>query len=165
MSDFDYALQKTLAAEGGYVFDESDPGGETKFGISKRAYPQENIRTLTLQRAKEIYYQDFWIPLSMDKVGHTRAAAEIFDTAVHVGKRRAIRITQRALNYLGAGLVVDGVIGKKTIAAINRSNRRDAEAVLKILNVVQGIWYIELVERRPRFRVYAWGWLKRISVT
>jgi len=153
-----------LAAEGGYVFDENDPGGETKFGISKRTYPQENIRTLTLQRAKEIYEEDFWLPLKLDEVGHTRTASEIFDTAVHVGKRRAVRITQRALNYLGAGLVVDGAIGEKTIAAINRSTRRDAEAVLKILNVVQGIWYIELIEKRPALKVYAWGWLKRIEL-
>lgn len=164
MSDFDYAVQRTLIAEGGYVFDENDPGGETKFGISKRSYPKENIRTLTVQRAKEIYLDDFWIPLKLDKVGHTKTAAEIFDTAVHVGKSRAIRITQRAINYLGAGLVVDGVIGKKTIEAINRSTRRDAEAVLKILNVVQGMWYIEIIERRPALRKYSWGWLKRIEV-
>lgn len=165
MSDFDYAVLSTLASEGGYVFDENDPGGETKFGISKRSYPQESIRTLTLQRAKDIYYDDFWLPLKLDEVGNTRAAAEIFDTAVHIGKRRAIRITQRAMNYLGAGLVLDGVIGEKTMAAINKSTRRDAEAVLKILNVVQGMWYIKIVERRPSLRVYSWGWLKRISVT
>lgn len=59
-SDFRRALDFTLAWEGGYVNDPADPGGETRFGISKRAYPDEDIKGLTLARASELYEHDYW---------------------------------------------------------------------------------------------------------
>lgn len=55
MSDFDKAFEIVVGHEGGYTDHPSDPGGETKFGISKRSYPNENIKGLTLERAKQIY--------------------------------------------------------------------------------------------------------------
>ncbi|WP_425526518.1 glycosyl hydrolase 108 family protein [Xanthomonas oryzae] len=49
-----------LSHEGGYVNDPRDPGGETQWGISKRAYPELNIRALTRDQAIEIYRRDYW---------------------------------------------------------------------------------------------------------
>lgn len=46
--------------EGVYVNDPYDPGGETKYGICKRSYPNLNIKELTLEEAKKIYHRDFW---------------------------------------------------------------------------------------------------------
>ncbi len=45
------------------VNDPIDPGGETKYGISKRSYPHEDIKHLNLKRAAWLYEQDFWNPL------------------------------------------------------------------------------------------------------
>ena len=42
-------IVKTLGKEGGYVNNSRDPGGETNFGISKRAYPNVDIKNLTLR--------------------------------------------------------------------------------------------------------------------
>ena len=58
--NFDVAFEKLIGHEGGYVNDARDPGGETKYGISKRAYPDEDIAGLTLERAKQIYRRDCW---------------------------------------------------------------------------------------------------------
>ena len=44
MAHFERAIDKTLAWEGGYVNDPKDPGGETKYGISKRAHPDVDIK-------------------------------------------------------------------------------------------------------------------------
>jgi lysozyme family protein len=52
-----------LAVEGGYVNNPADPGGETKYGISKRAYPNIDIAKLTLDQALNIYYNAYWQPL------------------------------------------------------------------------------------------------------
>jgi lysozyme family protein len=52
---FDAAISFVLSHEGGYSFDENDPGGETRWGISKRSHPNEDIKNLTVDRAKEIY--------------------------------------------------------------------------------------------------------------
>ena len=56
---FDQAFQKLIGHEGGFVDHPSDPGGATKYGISKRSYPGEDIPGLTLDRAKTIYRRDF----------------------------------------------------------------------------------------------------------
>ena len=59
---FDQAFDRLIDHEGGYVFDPRDPGGETKYGISKRSYPALNIKNLDLETAKAIYRKDFWDP-------------------------------------------------------------------------------------------------------
>ena len=60
---FDDAFEALMAHEGGYANDPRDPGGETKYGISKRAYPAVDIRNLTLEAAKAIYKRDYWRPV------------------------------------------------------------------------------------------------------
>lgn len=60
ISRFDKCVEFVLASEGGYVNDKYDAGGETKFGISKRAYPDLDIINLTIEQAKDIYYKDYW---------------------------------------------------------------------------------------------------------
>ena len=42
---FDKAFQITVGVEGGYVNDPADPGGETRYGISKRAHPDVDIKS------------------------------------------------------------------------------------------------------------------------
>ena len=48
---FDHAVKEILRHEGGYVDDPVDRGGETKYGISKRSYPDLDIANLTLEQA------------------------------------------------------------------------------------------------------------------
>jgi len=55
MSAFEPAFEFMLPHEGGYADDPNDRGGQTKFGISKRQYPNEDIRNFTLDEAKAIY--------------------------------------------------------------------------------------------------------------
>ena len=60
LKEFDKIIEVVLEHEGGYVNDPDDAGGETRYGISKRAYPDENIKELTVDRAKELYKRDYW---------------------------------------------------------------------------------------------------------
>ena len=50
---FDEIIEKVLEHEGGYVNDPDDLGGETKYGITKRFYPDVDIKNLTIDGAKE----------------------------------------------------------------------------------------------------------------
>lgn len=79
-SIFDQAVAFVLAEkiEGGYVNDPRDPGGETKFGISKRSYPREDIKALTRDRAITIYKRDYWDKPGCDKLPPKLAVA-LFD--------------------------------------------------------------------------------------
>lgn len=91
MSNFERAFKFVVGEEGGYVNDPRDPGGETKYGISKRAYPDEDIKNLTLERALSLYKRDYW-----DKIkGDTRPwgqALVVFDCAVNMGVGRALAL-------------------------------------------------------------------------
>ena len=53
--EFSDAVKIVLKHEGGYVDDPVDPGGETKYGISKKAYPFLDIKNLTIKQASDIY--------------------------------------------------------------------------------------------------------------
>ncbi len=90
MMNFDTACDRLLGLEGGYVNRPDDPGGETNWGISKRSYPNLNIKSLTRDQAKEIYLKDFWLRGQMDKFEFA-LAYQVFDFAVNSGIETAIR--------------------------------------------------------------------------
>lgn len=95
LSKFKPSLQFTLKWEtggdmvnGGYTDDPDDPGGETKWGISKVFHPDEDIANLTADRALEIYYNEYWTQCSANILDYPGCAA-VFDTAVNLGPDRA----------------------------------------------------------------------------
>ena len=89
MNNFDEALKFVLKWEGGYSNDPNDPGGETKYGISKRSYPELDISKLTLKQAKKIYYENYWLKTGCDELPYPFNIV-VFDTAVNMGRRRAL---------------------------------------------------------------------------
>lgn len=85
-----------------YTNDPKDPGGETKFGISKKSYPNEDIKALTKERALEIYVKDYWIPAGCDDIPFPYNVA-VFDTAVNCGVSRArkwVRDSKNAVEFM-----------------------------------------------------------------
>lgn len=95
MSFFDPAFEIVVGIEAGYVNDPRDPGGETKYGISKRSYPNLDIKNLTLEQAKDIYRHDFWIQTGCDSMSWERALC-IFDTAVNAGLGAAMTLEKES---------------------------------------------------------------------
>jgi lysozyme family protein len=85
VSFFPAAFAIVVGIEAGYVDDLSDPGGETKYGISKRSYPNVDIPQLTLEEAQAIYRRDFWDKLNLDSMPWNLALIE-FDAAVNQGQ-------------------------------------------------------------------------------
>lgn len=110
--DFDAAVARVIAAEGALVDDPRDAGGLTKYGISARAYPLENIAALTEARARELYRRDYWGPAGCDAVPDA-LKFPLLDMAVNQGVKTAIRTLQAA-----CGEYPDGVIGPHTLQAL-----------------------------------------------
>lgn len=108
---FDDAFTQLIGNEGGYVDDPADPGGATKYGISQRAYPGEDIANMTLDRAKAIYLRDYWGPAGCDAVPDA-LKFDLFDMAVNQGVGSAIKCLQHAV-----GETEDGVLGPLTLQA------------------------------------------------
>jgi len=114
-TDFDKALEFTLEFEGGFCDYSEDRGGATKFGISKNAYPHIDIESLTLEKAKYIYKQDYWDKQKLSSIPFPLNTL-IFDFSVNSGTRVAAKALQRILN-----IEEDGVIGPQTVAAALRA--------------------------------------------
>ena len=152
--DFNEIIEQVIESEGGYVDDPTDRGGETKYGISKKAYPKEDIKALTIDRAKELYYLHYWKPskayLLPEYLRHV-----YFDMVVNFGIRGAGRVLQKAINgKYKAGLVIDGKVGPKTLSNIKKLevNRLRAYRVLK---------FAEIVVNKPEQEKFWYGWYRR----
>jgi lysozyme family protein len=147
---FEDAFKVLIGHEGGYVNDPKDPGGETKYGISKRAYPGEDIANLTLARAQAIYHRDFWDVARADELPkHVRFA--VFDAAVNSGVRQAVKWLQRAV-----GVADDGVIGHKTLSAVV------AMEPYKLAAVFNG-QRLKFMTELETFGRFGKGWSRRIA--
>jgi len=145
---FDKAFALTVGVEGGYCNDPADPGGETKYGISKRAHPDIDIKALTLDQAKDIYRRDYWQAASCDsmpeRIGHL-----VFDCAVHHGVKTAIKLLQRALKVADDGEF--GPITRGTLTA------RDTNETADLL-MAQRMLYLMTCSAWPTYKL---GWAKR----
>lgn len=152
MTAFSHALKLILRHEGGYVNDSQDAGGETKYGISKRAYPKEDIKALTVERAGQLYKRDYWDKIKGDNLPEP-IAVMVFDFAVNAGVRRAVRMMQRLL-----GVTADGIIGEKTISAAKKCNADDfvTDYASERVN-----YYMML----KTFKRFGGGWLRRTKET
>lgn len=148
--NFDKAFERLIGHEGGYVNHPQDPGGETNFGITKRSYPAEDIRGMTLERAKAIYLRDFW-----DRAGcgyvPASAAFDLFDMAVNSGVKPAIMAMQRAI-----GADADGVIGPKTLMLLNYVDP------LRFRMRFNG-HRLQLMSSLPTWPAFGRGWANRIA--
>lgn len=148
--NFDKAIKVILdiRIEGGYVNDPNDPGGETKFGISKRAYPHLNIKELTLTEAKAIYKHDYWDKVMGDQLPYP-LSLYVFDCAVNQGVSVAILTLQDVL-----GVAKDGVIGAMTVGAA-RASTIDVCALYLAKRALR-------YTKTANFDKYGKGWMKRL---
>jgi len=132
-----------LRQDGGYTNDPRDPGGETKWGVSKRAHPNLDIKNLTLDDAFKIYKEDYYDvyaefkrePLVLDDMPMPYAVA-IFDTGVNCG-------VNRAYNW--------------HLTAIKEKDP------VKVLLGLRDAHYTNLKASDKRFTVFYKGWINRLN--
>ena len=151
---FDEIIEKVLEHEGGYVNDPDDAGGETKYGIAKRWYPDVDIKNLTKEHAKKIYHKDYWIKGKCDKVP-PQLKHIYFDMCVNFGRGGAVKVLQEAANSKNKNKIdVDGGIGPATLKAIQNISldRVRAYRVLRFANIVI---------QKPKQEKFWLGWFRR----
>lgn len=148
--NFTKCLEVILKSEGGYVNDPHDAGGETNMGISKRAFPDVDIKNLTKELASAIYKKYYWdkvqgdgLPSGLDLV--------VFDSAVNSGPTQAVKWLQRAI-----GVKDDGVIGPVTLVALQKANT--ASVIDKFLE--QRLTFLKSLSTWSR---YGKGWGTRVE--
>jgi lysozyme family protein len=147
---FDDAFERLVGHEGGFVDHPADPGGETKYGISRRSYPGEDIKGMTLGRAKHIYRRDFWGPAGCDAVPPA-VRFDLFDMAVNAGVGKAARTLQRAV-----GAVEDGIVGPRTLQLLN--SMPPSRVVARFAG-----HRLEHMASLPTWPTFGRGWARRVA--
>jgi len=195
MADFQEALKKTLAWEGGYVDDPDDAGGETFCGIARRYHPswsgweiieklKQNAgggKALTKELAdnnelkeavSRFYKESYWERFQGDMIPDQAVAEELFDTGVNMGLRQGVSFLQEALNLLNRNgqsydeILEDGLFGPATLSTLEAyCNIDSVTPLLTVMNLLQGMRYIESMRRSPVQEKYARGWLKRVKIS
>lgn len=148
---FDTAINRILSHEGGYVNHKDDPGGETNFGISKRSYPNEDIKHMTHERAKSLYKRDFWEPIKGDSLPNS-LAFQLLDFAINSGTKTAVRHLQRAMGVA----IEDGIMGPITLGTVNSFAVHD---LVQLLLAERLDYYTRL----STFNTFGRGWSRRIA--
>ncbi len=151
-STWNQAIDFVLRMEGGLTDDPNDPGGLTNFGISKKAYPNLDIKNLTVDQAKEIYRRDYWEACKCDELAFPFDIA-VFDTAVNQGTGKAKRILQITLD-----VEVDGIVGDITIAATFKAT----PGLIRKMLAERISDYVRLMVNNHNLLVFARNWIYRV---
>ena len=156
-------LDFIIAKEGGYVNHPNDPGGETKFGISKRSYPTLDIKNLTREQAAEIYKRDYFDKVKGDQLPFWLGLM-VADFAVNAGVKTSVKLLQKTLVDSGCPLDTDGIFGNATLnaaLAVHFSGKDKILRFIKNLSVSRYDYYFGLCQKKPELNVFLKGWLAR----
>jgi lysozyme family protein len=168
-NNFDIAFERLIGHEGKFSTDRQDPGNwtsgkvgqgqfkGTKFGIAANTYPHLDIRNLTLEQAKKIYYSDWWLKLSANSLPFP-VVYQLWDFAINSGIRRAVMELQQVVGFTGRE--VDGVMGPKTTAAINAMASTNMSTLL-ILLTARRIKFMTSLRNWP---AHGRGWMQRVAI-
>ncbi len=154
------------ARKTGYTNDPDDLGGATMVGVTiatykeycrKKGYPVptiDRLRNMTYAQWLDILKTMFWDRWQADKIAN-QSVAEILVDWVWASGKYGITIPQQVL-----GVTVDGVVGPKTLAALNKQN--PAQFFARI--VAERKAYIDRIcASRPVNNKYKRGWLNRLN--
>ncbi len=176
--NFNEVVTHTLKHEGGFVDDPVDTGGATKWGISLRFamlvediididldddgdVDVEDIKLITREIATEIYRVQFWEKYSYYKIDSLAIAQKTFDLSVNMGPRKTHLVLQRALRAVNHKVTQDGIIGVKTLSAINSSIMLNKIALISSMKSEAAGMYREIIAKHNAFEKYRNGWLNR----
>ena len=169
------AIAHVLASEGGLVDHAADPGGITNFGISLRFLKDagididhdgdidaDDIRKLTIDSARTVYYDRFWLPNGYGQYPE-QVAIKLFDMAVNMGPSQAHKLLQKALWGHGHKLEIDGKLGPATIQAVQAACFQSASGaeLMPSIRLAQHCFYDGLVAAKPALAVFQKGWINR----
>lgn len=149
--------------EGGYSNRKDDLGGETMFGITKSTAKANgytgDMRKLTQKQAIAIYKKVFWDKSQLDEFKSHKIAFLVFDANVNHGVNSSAKILQRAINraYNQSEVVVDGIVGHKTTAAVNGAD----ENVLIFNLTAERLRFFTSIKKT--WEANGKGWINRVS--
>ena len=163
MADYTKLKPFILRWEGGYVCDKDDLGGATNKGITLATFRQyygqnktaADLKRLTDQQWEHIFKTGYWDKWLGDKIESQSVANMVVDWVWCSGAAYGIKIPQRVL-----GVTADGIVGAKTIAALNA---QDPKTLFNRLKQERLDFIGRICQTRPQNRKFKKGWENRIN--
>jgi lysozyme family protein len=158
---FETAYDKMIIDEGGYILHTipGDAGGTTYAGIARNKNPQwegwtfiDNKETPPTELVREFYKVNFWDRIKGDEL-NPAIAQSIFNFGVNAGVSVAVKLAQ-----IVAKTAPDGVIGAKTISALNGMSEEMFVAHYALAKIAR---YRDIVQRDRTQIKFMLGWLNR----
>lgn len=152
--------------EGGWSNHKNDRGGATMMGVTLNTYKAycrkkgkavptaDDLKRITRETATDVLRVLFWQPLKADSIQNQSVADIIVDNCWGSGLSY-LRIVQEVL-----GEQRDGIMGPKTLAAINGADQRTLHARLVER---RRVYYSNVVMANPSQKVFLKGWLNRLK--
>lgn len=162
MAEFKIYAPKLLQLEGGYIWHPDDQGGPTNKGVTLSSYREHFGEHKSVKDLKEIPYGEWmqimkaghWDKCRADEITNQSVAEIIADWCVNSGCT-GIRKAQEI-----AGTKPDGIVGPKTLAAINGANQRE---LFERLWNARKQFYINIVKKNPSQKIFMNGWMNRLN--
>lgn len=168
MANIDILSPFILSHEGGFVNDPHDRGGATNKGVTIATWRQvgydkdgdgdidvDDLKKITERDAVErVMRPHYWNRWKADRIASQSVANIVVDWVWGSGKHGITKVQQLL------GVKVDGIVGDKTLAALNAQNPRDLFVRIKAARVsfIEGI-----VAANPTQRRFRNGWLNRLN--
>lgn len=166
MANFSKYFDTLIKHEGGYVNDPDDSGGPTKWGVTLATWianghdkngdgviDKEDVKLLTKEDAYGIAKRLYWNPIGGDHINNQSIAEFIFDWGYNSGTKTAIKQVQGLLS-----LTQDGIVGPKTLGAINNADQKE---LFENLQAHREQFFRNIVKRKPSQNKFLKGWLVR----
>jgi len=156
-SNFDESLRLLIKSEGGFSDSIGDPGGATKYGVTRETWEEwvghpvsvETMKNLTIEQVAPLYEQRYWKPCELLPRG---LSFLVFSMGVNAGIGRSIKLLESCL-----GLVPTGSIGERVADKIKELNIAD---VIGKFSQSRRDYYHSL----KTFPLFGHGWLKRVDI-
>ena len=161
MRNFNEVLPLILAREGGYINHPDDPGGPTNLGVTIAAYRRfikrsgtiADLKKLTPTQAGKIFKSRYWDAVRADELP-AGVDYSMADFAINSGPARATKEIQKLV-----GVVADGKLGPKTMAAILS---HDPLRIIGSLNDARLV-FMRNIKRGAKWEVFGVGWQRRVD--
>lgn len=163
MADYQKLVPIIKKWEGGFVNDPSDSGGATNKGVTLSTFRSfygsnktvEDLKNLSDTQWLHIFLNGYWNKCQASNINNQSIANIFVDWAWGSGPVTAIKQVQKIV-----GTDVDGIVGQKTLDAINK---KDPQTLFNAIKKARIEFVENLVKQRPKDAKFLQGWKNRIN--
>ena len=164
--DFNKILSESLGYEGGYDDSMAKDGVISNFGITQKLYDAYNkdnpkdVKDITYGEARDIYYDEFYKPLKIEKFKSNHVKSVIFDYAINSGRSQAVKDLQNIV-----GSKPDGIIGKKTLKKLDKfiKDNGESELINQYINSREHFLKSLVIKNPEKYGKNINGWMNRLN--